>query len=60
MLLEYKSVRKASFSQTTSPSVACAMGYEMVGKVAVPMEGLFSNMGNLQERLRPMPVQVCT
>ena len=59
MQLEYKSILKASFEKMTSPSVASAMGYEMVGKVTVPVESVFLGTGNLQDKIRPIPYTVC-
>ena len=65
MQLEYKSmhktssdqIRSCSFSVTTS--MAVAMGYEALSKRTIPMESVFSGMGDLQDKIRPMPVTVC-
>ena len=64
MQLEYKAVRKASFEQMKSPasvttSMAVAMGYETLSKMAIPMESVFLGMGDLQDKIQPMPVPVC-
>ena len=64
MQLEYKSMHKrsidqpmsSSFSATTS--MAVAMGYEALSKRTIPMESVFSGMGDLQDKIRPMPVAV--
>lgn len=64
MQLEYKSMRKASFEQMKSPasltsSMAVAMGYETLCKMAIPMQSVFLGMGDLQDKIQPMPVAVC-
>ncbi|KAL9959343.1 hypothetical protein ACROYT_G032657 [Oculina patagonica] len=64
MQLEYKSMRKANFEQVKSPSLqvkspasmATAMGYETLSKMAIPMESVFLGMGDLQDKIQPMPV----
>ena len=63
MQLEYKSMRKASFEQMKSPasltsSMAVAMGYETLSKMAIPMQSVFLGMGDLQDKIQPMPVAV--
>ncbi|XP_068758844.1 uncharacterized protein [Montipora capricornis] len=62
MQLEYKSMRKASFDQMKSTpvsvttSMAVAMGYERLSKDAIPMDSVFSGMGDLQDKIRPVAV----
>ena len=67
MQLEYKSMRKASFEQVKSPcsasltsSVAVALGYETLSKMAIPMESVFLGIVDLQDKIEPMPFKVCT
>ena len=61
MQLEYKSMRKANLEQMKSPSsVATAMGYETLNKTTIPMESVFLGMGDLQDKIKPMPVAVST
>ena len=65
MQLECKSMHKASFDQIKSTpvsvtsSMAVAMGYETLSKGTIPMESVFSGMGALQDKIRPMAVAVC-
>ena len=66
MQLEYKSVRKTNFEPKKSPSpqikspssMASVMGYETLSKMAIPMESVFLGMGDLQDKIKPMPVAV--
>ena len=66
MQLECKSMRKASFEQMRSPvsasfttSIAVAMGYETLSTRTIPVESVFLGMGDLQDKIQPMPVKVC-
>ena len=65
MQLECKSMRKASFEQMRSPvsasfttSIAVAMGYETLSTRTIPVESVFLGMGDLQDKIQPMPVKV--
>ena len=67
MQLEYKSMRKTNFEQMRSPpssqmkipeSMAAAMGYETLSKMTIPMESVFLGMGDLQDKIQPMPIAV--
>ena len=65
MQLEYKSMQKTSIGQPRSSSfsvttsMAVAIGYETLSKRTIPMESVFSGMGDLHDKIRPMPVTVC-
>ena len=66
MQLECKSMKKASFEQMRSPvsasfttSIAVAMGYETLSTRTIPVESVFLGMGDLQDKIQPMPVKVC-
>ena len=66
MQLECKSMRKANFEQMRSPvsasfttSFAVAMGYETLSSKTIPVESVFLGMGDLQDKMQPMPVKVC-
>ena len=59
-------MRKASFEQMRSPvsasfttSIAVAMGYETLSTRTIPVESVFLGMGDLQDKIQPMPVKVC-
>lgn len=58
MQLEYKSMRMAGFEQKKSPSMASAMGYETLSKVAIPIESVFLGIEDLQDKIQPMPIAV--
>ena len=65
MQLECKAMRKASFEQMRSPvsasfttSIAVAMGYETLSTRTIPVESVFLGMGDLQDKIQPMPVKV--
>ena len=58
MQLEYKSMRMTGFEQMKSPSMASAMGYETLSKVAIPIESVFLGMEDLQDKIQPMSVAV--
>jgi len=58
-------MRKASFEQMRSPvsasfttSIAVAMGYETLSTRTIPVESVFLGMGDLQDKIQPMPVKV--
>ena len=60
IVLESRTLRRPSQELSSlSPAAAYAMGYEMVGKMAVPLFSLLgSETTNMQDRLKAMPVKV--
>ncbi|XP_048580642.1 uncharacterized protein LOC5517399 isoform X2 [Nematostella vectensis] len=60
LILESTSLPRRRFSMSsdpmTSPSVASALGYEMIGMMAIPLES-FQAVTEWQDRLNPMPVK---